>query len=171
MGLDLKLQPGDLVFLSFGIRYLGYANRVGRWAYLLPTGESAAPPWVDEAMANLADAADRVVGALAVGQGGGDVDAALVDALAGLDAPAAVVDRVGRLRDGAVAPSVGSAPTGAWGDRFTLPSGAGLAITIGATVAPPGGRPFELLLLDTARVAAAGGGFVVPLQRSPLLID
>ena len=43
MQLDLKLQPGDLVFLSSGIRYLGYANRVGRWAYLLPTGESTAP--------------------------------------------------------------------------------------------------------------------------------
>ena len=173
MELDLKLQPGDLVFLSFGVRYLGYANRVGRWAYLLPTGERAAPGWVDEALASLADAAERAAGGIAVGQDAAEVLDATRSAMAGLVDAAAAVDRVGRLQEGAVELGATAAPMALWDSGYRLAAGTGLAITLSITVQPPapGARPLQLLLIDTAWVRADGTGFVVPLQRTALLID
>ncbi len=173
MELDLKLQPGDLVFLSFGVRYLGYANRVGRWAYLLPTGERAAPGWVDEALASLADAAERAAGGIAVGQDAAEVLDATRSAMAGLVDAAAAVDRVGRLQEGAVELGAIAAPMALWDSGYRLAAGTGLAITLSITVQPPapGARPLQLLLIDTAWVRADGTGFVVPLQRTALLID
>ena len=172
MGLDLKLQPGDLFFLSFGVRYLGYANRVGRWAYLLHTDETAAPAWVDDAMAGLADAAERVAAAIAVGQDGGAVlDSSRAAGLGSGDLVA--VERVGRLREGAVELGSFGRPMSLWGSRYRLAAGTGLAITLQTTVQPsgPGSRPATLLLIDTALVSAAGTRFVVPLQRTPWLIE
>ncbi len=173
MGLDLKLQPGDLVFLSFGVRYLGYANRVGRWAYLLPTGERAAPAWVDEALSSLADAAERVADAITVGQDATEVLAATRSAMAGLVDATVAVDRVGRLQEGAIELGAIAAPMALWDSGYRLAAGTGLAITLSITVQPPGpgARPLSLLLIETALVTAAGTGFVVPPQRTPLLID
>ncbi len=173
MGLDLKLQPGDLVFLSFGVRYLGYANRVGRWAYLLPTGERAAPAWVDDALSSLADAAERTAGAITVGQDAAEVRGATRSAMAGLADAVVAVDRVGRLQEGAVDLGAIPAPMALWDSGYRIAAGTGLALTLSVTVQPPGptARPMQLLLIGTAWVTADGTGFVVPLQRTALLID
>ncbi len=173
MELDLKLQPGDLVFLSFGVRYLGYANRVGRWAYLLPTGERAAPAWVGEALSSLADVAERTAGAIAVGQDAAEVLEATRSAIVGLVDAVVAVDRVGRLQEGAVELGAVAAPMALWDSGYRRAAGTGLAITLSTTVQPPGAgaRPLSLLLVETSLVTAAGTGFVVPLQRTPLLID
>jgi len=171
MGLDLILQPGDLVFLSAGISYMGYANRVGRWAYLLPTGERAAPEWVDTALAQLADAADRLTGTLAVGQTHDDVEAAANGVLAGLVDARAAVDRVARLHEGAVDPSREAAVRGSWRSDYRLAADTGLAITLAATIAPPASQPFTMLLVDTVLVSSGGARSILAPQRTPLLID
>lgn len=173
MGLDLILQPGDLVFLSAGISHLGYANRVGRWAYLLPTGERVAPDWVGAALNELADAAQRIVDSIAVGQNDAEVRAATSGALAGLNDARAAVDRVTRLREGAVDPSRMASVSGAWRSDFRLAADTGLAITVEAMFSAPGAlrQLFPLLLVDTAVVDAGGARFVGTLQRLPLLID
>ena len=173
MQLDLKLQPGDLVFLSSGIRYLGYATRVGRWAYLLPTGETAAPDWANEALSSLADAAERTVGAITVGQNVAEVLDAARSAMVGLVHSATAVDRVGRLQEGAVELGATVAPLGLWDGAFRLGANTALAITLSTTIQPPGSGAslLSLLLIDTALVTADGTDFVVPLQRTPLLID
>jgi Xaa-Pro aminopeptidase len=173
MEMDLILQPGDLVFLSAGIDYLGYANRVGRWAYLLPTGERQAPAWVEEAMGQLADAAGAVVGAIAVGQSSAEVHAAAAAAVAALPEARVAVDRTARLHEGAIDPTREAAVSGSWRPDYRLAADTGLAIVVEATVTPPGAnlQPFSLFALDTALVDAAGARFVVAPQRTPLLID
>ena len=173
MGLDLILQPGDLVFLSAGISHLGYANRVGRWAYLLPTGERAAPDWVGAALNQLADAAQRVADSIAVGQNDADVRSATSGALAGLNDARAAIDRVARLREGGADPSREAVRRGVWRSDFRLAADTGLTITVQATFTVPGAtlQPFSLLLVDTAVLGAGGARFVGTLQRLPLLID
>jgi hypothetical protein len=173
MGLDLILQPGDLVFLSAGISHLGYSNRVGRWAYLLPSGERVAPDWVGTALNQLADAAQRVVDSIAIGHNDADVRSATSGALAGLADARAAVDRVARLREGAVNPSREVVSSGTWRSDFRLAADTGLAITVEATFTAPGAvlESFSLLLVDTAVVGATGSRFVGTLQRLPLLID
>lgn len=173
MELDLILQPGDVVFLSAGISYLGYANRIGRWAYLLPSGTREAPPWVGAAMTGLADAAEELVGALDVGQTEAEVARRADAALAGLAQARVAVDRVGRLHEGALDPARVAVVSGAWHPEFALAADTGLAMTLESTVEPPGAgaRAFSMLLVDTALVTATGAHFVMPLQRAPLLID
>lgn len=173
MGMDIILQPGDLVFLSAGISYLGYANRVGRWAYMLPSGARQAPAWVIEAMAAHADAAEAVAAVVAVGQSADEVQRAATAAVAGLTDPRVVVDRVSRLHEGALDPFRPAVVSGSWRPDFRLPAGAGLAITVQATRAPPTAtpHPFAMVSLDTAVLEAGGARLVLPPQRTPLLID
>lgn len=173
MDLDLILQPGDLVFLSAGISHLGYANRVGRWAYMLPTGERVAPDWVGAALNELADAAQRIADSITIGHNDADVRSAMSGALAGLTEARAAVDRVARLREGAVDPSRAAVASAAWRSDFRLAADTGLVITVEATFTPPGAarQSFSLLLVDTVLVGAGGARFVGTLQRLPLLID
>jgi len=173
MQLDLKLQPGDLVFLSSGIRYLGYTNRVGRWAYLLPTGETTAPDWVNEALSRLADVAERTAELINVGQGAAEVLEATRFAMVGLVHSSTVIDRVGRLQEGTVELESVVAPLRGWDSAYRLGANTGLAIALSTTIQPlgPNAPPLLLVLLDTVLVTATGTGFVVPLQRTPLLID
>ena len=173
MQLDLKLQPGDLVFLSSGIRYLGYTNRVGRWAYLLPTGETTAPDWVNEALSRLADVAERTAELIKVGQGAAEVLEATRSAMVGLVHSSTVIDRVGRLQEGTVELESVVAPLRGWDSAYRLGANTGLAIALSTTIQPlgPNAPPLLLVLLDTVLVTATGTGFVVPLQRTPLLID
>ena len=173
MQLDLKLQPGDLVFLSSGIRYLGYTNRVGRWAYLLPTGETTAPDWVNEALSRLADVAERTAELINVGQGAAEVLEATRSAMVGLVHSSTVIDRVGRLQEGTVELESVVAPLRGWDSAYRLGANTGLAIALSTTIQPlgPNAPPLLLVLLDTVLVTATGTDFVVPLQRTPLLID
>ncbi len=173
MELDLILQPGDLVFLSAGIRYLGYANRAGRWAYLLPSGEREAPAWVGEALSALADGATRLVETLAVGQGIDQIDRAALAALTGLTDGRAAVDRVGRLAEGSMDPAAAAAVSGSWHREFQVAADTGLVITLESTFEPPvgGAGPWKVLFVDTALITAAGARFLTPPQRMPLLID
>jgi len=176
MGMDVILQPGDLVFLSTGIGYMGYANRLGRWAYLLPSGTRRAPEWVDQALAGLADGAVAAAAAIAGGQDDTQAHAAAVAAISGLADPAVVLDRVPRLRAGSLDPWRPAAVSGSWRPDYRLAADTGLAITVRATVTPPppagaAPQPFVMLTLDTALLTATGGRLVMPPQRTPLLID
>ena len=170
---DLLLQPGDLVFLSAGIRYLGYVNRLGRWAYLLHTGESTAPEWVDVALGELADAAEAVAAGLQPGASLADVESAASRIASGLDAGAVSVARLGRWQEGPANPLAEAPSVFPWDPRFRLAANDGLAITVRSAKSRPeyGARPLTLASIDTVLVAANGARFVVPPQRVALLID
>ncbi|MGD8328179.1 MAG: hypothetical protein PVJ49_02005 [Acidobacteriota bacterium] len=176
MGMDVIVQPGDLVFLSAGIGYMGYANRLGRWAYLLPSGTRQAPEWVDEALAGLADGAAAATTALAVGQDDAQAHGSALTALTGMADPRVVLDRVTRLRAGSLDPWRPAAVFDTWRPDYRLAGDTGLVITVHATVAPPpppgaAPQPFVMLTIDTALLTSTGGRLVVPAQRTPLLID
>jgi hypothetical protein len=176
MGMDLILQPGDLVFLSAGIGYMGYANRLGRWAYLLPSGVRRAPEWIDEALGGLADGAGAAAAAIAAGQDAAQAHAAAVAAVSGLADAHVVLDRVTRLRAGSLDPWRPAALFASWRPDYRLAADTGLALTVQASVTPPAPagaapRPFVMLTLDTALLTSTGGRLVVPPQRTPLLID
>ena len=162
MDLDLLLQPGDLVFVSAGVRYMGYANRVGRWAYLLPSGERAAPGWVNQALIELADAAEQALQGVAAGQGQDQLHAEMAS---GAREPHLAVARVGRLAEEL-------APTG-WHPDYRLDADTGLALRLEIAIpaSRTGAREWAAVFLDTALVTAAGTRFVVAPQRAPLLID
>jgi len=93
--------------------------------------------------------------------------------MAGLADAVVAVDRVGRLQEGAVDLGAIPAPMALWDSGYRIAAGTGLALTLSVTVQPPGptARPMQLLLIGTAWVTADGTGFVVPLQRTALLID
>ena len=108
-----------------------------------------------------------------MGQDATEVLAATRSAMAGLVDANVAVDRVGRLQEGAIELGAIAAPMALWDSGYRLAAGTGLAITLSITVQPPGpgARPLSLLLIEAALVTAAGTGFVVPPQRTPLLID
>lgn len=176
MGTDVILQPGDLVFLSTGIGYMGYANRLGRWAYLLPSGTRQAPDWIAEALAGLADGAAAAAAAIATGQDHEQAHSAAVDAVSGLSDPGVAIDRVTRLHAGSLDPWRPAAVSGSWRPDYRLIADTGLAITVQAAVTPPAPagsapQPFVMLTVDTVLLTSSGGRLVVPPQRTPLLID
>lgn len=173
MEMDLILQPGDLVFLSAGIRYMGYGNRIGRWAYLMRTGERQAPDWANASLAELALAAERAAAALDVGMSEAEALAVGAAVTAHLEAPRVSIDRVARMHEGALAPWRPAAAGETWGPEYRLAADTGLALTVEATITPPGtaAEPFTMLSLDTLVLTVAGARFVVPPQQTPLLID
>lgn len=173
MEMDLILQPGDLVFLSAGIRYMGYGNRIGRWAYLMRTGERQAPEWADAAVAGLATAAERVAGALDVGMDERETRGVGTAATARFADARVIIDRVARLHEGALAPRRPAAADETWRPDYRLAADTGLALTVEATITPPGAaaQPFTMLSLETLVLTGSGARFVVPPQRTPLLID
>ena len=164
MGLDLLLQPGDLFLVSAGVRYLGYSNRYGRWAYLMRTGERAAPPWVDRAMTQLADSLEKLAGRLTPGLAAQDLQAAAVS-----DVRFSVA-RTGRLQEGPLDPLVVGSILPAWDPGFRLAEDMGLVVSVAAD-RTEAGVPMTIMLMETALVAMNGIDFVVAPQRTPILID
>jgi len=54
---DKKVEPGDVLSIDFGVRYLGYSSDIQRCAYILRKGETQLPPelkkiWETTLMAN-----------------------------------------------------------------------------------------------------------------------
>ena len=164
MGLDLLLQPGDLFFLSAGVRHLGYGNRYGRWAYLMRTDERAAPPWIDAAMAQLADTLERLAGRLIPGLVANDLPSASADHIW------VSVTRAGRLQEGPLDPLAAGSILPAWDPGFRLAEGMGIVVSVAAD-RTEAGVPMTLILIETALVGASGIEFVVIPQRTPILID
>jgi len=169
---DPLLQPGDLFFLTAGVSYLDYGNRVGRWAYLLRQGESAAPSWVSDALGELADASERIASELRPGQGAAEVDAVAEGVADGLEAGFVGIERVGRWREGRADPLASVSPVGLWHPSFRLVADTGLAVVVRIEVARPEyTSPLRLVSIETVLLSADGTRFVVAPQRTPLLID
>ena len=121
----------------------------------------------------MADVAERTAYLIKVGQGATEVLEAARSAMVGLVHSSTVIDRIGRLEEGSVELESVVAPLRGWGSVYRLGANTGLAFTLSTTMQPlgPSAPPMSLLLLDTALVSAGGTEFVVPLQRTPLLID
>jgi len=168
---DLLLQPGDLVFLTAGIRYLDYAVPMGRWAYLLPEGELAPPGWVPAALEERAGDLEAAVALLAPGAPGDRLAASLRELAGARELRTLRVGRLGRMFDLRAA---GTAPgTLPWSLEPPLPGPGPLVLELSGVVRPPGweDQEIELTLREAVWVGPDGGRPVIPIQRAPYLID
>ena len=82
------IRPGDLVWVDFGIEYLGLHTDTQQMAYVLRPGETSAPAGLVAGLAAANRAQDLLTDAFATGRSGNDVLAAALDAAGaeGLDA-------------------------------------------------------------------------------------
>jgi hypothetical protein len=138
----------------------------------LREGERAAPPWVEAATGELADAVEAVGEALRPGFDAAAAEAAVSAALQGLSSLSASIARAGRLAEGPADPgSRRAAPP--WHPEYRLASGTGVLITVRSLAPRPGFEeaPLPLTLVETALLTGTGARFIIPPQRSPVLID
>ena len=167
-GSDPILQPGDLVYLAAGASYLGYATRLGRWAYLLETGETTAPEWATAGLENLAVQLEEMAGRVVPGLAQAEAIEAARRATDG-DLDVAVVGRLGYLPEGPAEPF--GVPLRVWSPEVVVEEGSALALSVASTVPAWDGQRVTLLLMESALVTEAGSRLAVPVQTTPFLID
>lgn len=168
---DLLLQPGDLVLLTAGIRYLDYGVHMARWAYLLPDGELEPPSWMAEALEARAADLEAALELLAPGVPGARLAAELQELARARQLSTVRVGRLGRLLDPWSADEPGKGLP--WSLDAPLPAPGPLVLEASGTVWPPDqdGQQMELSLREAVWVGPQGARPVIPFQRSPYLID
>jgi Xaa-Pro aminopeptidase len=67
------IQPGDVVHVDFGLRYLGLHTDTQQMAYVLRRGETAPPSWLREAMAEGNRLQDLLTSAFRTGRTGNEI--------------------------------------------------------------------------------------------------
>lgn len=171
MEMDLLLQPGDLVFLTGGIRYLDYAVHLGRWAYLLHEGDREPPSWVPEELDILAADLEAALGDLAPGTSRQRLTAALEALSRERGLRALRTGRLGRLLD--LWPDEVGPEAVPWSLDPPLPGPGPLALEVSRALQPPGWgeQEIRLVLREAIWVDPEGGRPAIPVQRSPYLID
>ena len=82
------IRPGDLVWVDFGIEYLGLHTDTQQMAYVLRPGETAAPAGLADGLSAANRVQDLLTGAFATGRSGNDILAAALGSARreGLDA-------------------------------------------------------------------------------------
>lgn len=70
---DTVIQPGDMLWVDFGITYLGLNTDTQHLAYVLRPGERAAPRGLRDGLAAANGVQDAVTGAFAVGRTGNEI--------------------------------------------------------------------------------------------------
>lgn len=182
---DFPLQPGDLVTLDGGLRFLDFHSDMKRTAYLLSAGETAPPDSLRQAWTALRDVAERYARRLVPGASAGQVFADLWAELAahgyeparGTPASSAA----GRARVAIYGHSIGNAVHDI-GPRVTdgqtpgpplhLQSGEWTSIEFHLEVpAPDAPRGAWIVRFEqTASVSPAGAAWLMPPQQDLLLV-
>jgi len=118
LGGDTVILPGDMVWVDFGIMYLGLATDTQHLAYVLKPGETDAPPGLKAGLANANKVQDALTSSFVGGQSGNAIlAAARAKALAqGLD-PSIYSHPIGYHGHAA------GAAIGFWDDQLPTPRG------------------------------------------------
>ncbi len=67
------IEPGDVVHVDFGLRYLGLHTDTQQMAYVLRRGETAPPSWLEDAMAEGNRLQDLLTSAFKTGRTGNEI--------------------------------------------------------------------------------------------------
>ncbi len=169
------IQPGDLVWVDFGISYLGLQTDTQQMAYVLRPGETAAPAGLVAGLRAANRVQDLLTGQFATGRSGNAILAAALDA-AGAQGLAATIytHPIGTHGHGA-GPTIGlwdqQGGVPGRGDYPLFPNTAH-SIELNAAVAVPewGGQTVRFMLEEDAFFDGETVRYIDPRQEALLLI-
>ncbi|WP_412067460.1 M24 family metallopeptidase [Rubrivirga sp. IMCC43871] len=172
---DNVIQPGDLVWVDFGISYLGLQTDTQQMAYVLRPGETAAPAGLAAGLAAANRTQDLLTGAFASGRSGNDILRAALDGAQAEDLAATIYTHpIGTHGHGA-GPTIGlwdqQAGVPGRGDYPLYPNTAH-SIELNAAVAVPewGGKTVRFMLEEDAFFDGESVRYIDPRQEALLLI-
>ena len=169
------IQPGDLVWVDFGISYLGLQTDTQQLAYVLRPGETAAPAGLVAGMRAANRVQDLLTGAFATGRSGNEILAAALDASRADGLEATIYTHPIGLHGHAAGPTIGL-----WdqqggvlgrGDYPLFPNTAH-SIELNAVAAVPewGGKRIRFSLEEDAFFDGETVRYIDPRQETLLLI-
>ncbi len=188
---DVALQPGDVVGIDGGLKYLHFAVDIKRTAYLLKPGETELPPALASAWEDTVRFGERYASMMLPGTVGHELWSALgaeataagyrsVGPDAGGDAVTTTDPEVGVYGHsvGNVAHDIGARVADnlpfAYGDRvgFSLVADEWVSIEFHMSTPIPdwGGRTWYARFEETAQVTPEGAEWLIPFQREILLV-
>jgi Xaa-Pro aminopeptidase len=153
---DVVIEPGDILWVDFGVRFEGLTTDMIRAAYVLRPGETEAPPEVARMFATLRRANEGAVAAMKPGVFGWQVDQVARDIVTEAGFPEffhSTGHPVGREVHGA-GPSLGPR-----GPRY----GAGVALPLEA------GQIFAVEPSVMRRAPELGGSFIINMEEEVLV--
>lgn len=152
---NVVIQPGDLVHVDFGLRYLGLYTDTQQMAYVLPPGVDRAPPWLAAAMARGNRLQDLLTEAFVTGRSGNAVLRAALEAARAEGLGGAIYTHPLGLHGHAAGPTIGM-----WDQQSGVPGpgdyplypNTAYAIELYASYAPPpwGGQRVRIKLEEDA---------------------
>lgn len=189
---DMTLEPGDILNIDGGLRYLGFAADIKRTAYILKPGETEMPAGLQAAWRAAQDMGELYAGKMQPGAIGHEIWAAIIE-----DAEAQGYTSVGPDSGGVGAesqcPEIGvyghsvgnhAHDIGAriaidlpfaYGERVRFPLAVNEWVSIELHVNVPvpewDDRTWYARFEETAQVTADGVRWMIPTQREVFLID
>lgn len=152
---NVTIQPGDLVHVDFGLRYLGLYTDTQQMAYVLPRGADEAPPWLAAAMARGNRLQDLLTNAFVAGRSGNGVLRAALEGARAEGIGGAIYTHPLGVHGHAAGPTIGM-----WDQQGGVPGpgdyplypNTAYAIELYASYAPPpwGGRRVRIKLEEDA---------------------
>lgn len=188
---DIPLEPGDILSIDGGLKYLHYAIDIKRAAYILGPGETALPETLAEAWRTTHEIGDLYAGMMLPGAVGFETWSAINAATeamgyravgpdAGGDAVTTTEPEVGVYGHsvGNVAHDIGARIAAdipfAYGDRVRFPLQASEWVSIEFHVSTPipewDGKTWYARFEETAQITDEGVHWLIPTQKELLLI-
>ncbi|WP_412062969.1 M24 family metallopeptidase [Rubrivirga sp. IMCC45206] len=172
---DNVIQPGDLVWVDFGISYLGLQTDTQQMAYVLRPGETAAPAGLEAGLAAANRTQDLLTDAFASGQSGNDILRAALEGAQAEGLAATIYTHPIGLHGHGAGPTIGlwdqQGGVPGRGDYPLYPHTAH-SIELNAAIAVPewGGKTVRFMLEEDAFFDGESVGYIDPRQQALLLI-
>ncbi len=181
---DFPIEPGDLITLDGGLKYLGYSSDMKRSAYVLTSGEREPPVHLQQAWQKMLEVSDIYAGKLEPGSTGHEIWETLAIDLEsrGYDVEGMDSNRPAPARwqasfyghsTGNVVHDVGTrVAAGAGQTGLPLMEGEWVSVEFHVTspVDETIGRPWVVRFEQTGQVGSEGFEWLIPRQKELLLI-
>ena len=189
---DMPLQPGDIVGIDGGLRYLGYAVDIKRAAYVLPPGETVMPESIASAWSDTLEMAEVYAERMQPGNIGHEIHASVNEEARARGYRVAGPDTAGddtaanQPEMGVYGHSVGNVAHDigarvaqdypfAYGDRVRFPLAENEWVSIEFHVSTPipewDGKTYYARFEETAQITPDGPRYMIPIQEELFLIE
>ncbi len=171
---DTVVQPGDIVYVDFGILYAGLATDYQKTGYVLKPGETEPPAWLRQAFANALVVQDAVVALARPGSLGFQLREAAEARAARPGVTPSVYSHSVAIGGHGVGAFIAPDWPDRWGDRvrFPLRAGAYYSFESSATssISEWGGRPLTIATEEDVLLTESGPRYVIPRQEGLYVI-